>query len=138
MFQATVLLPIYQKKHQRQMNFDLTTNNIVIYLNTLLETIHIQLLHYWLHQYDMVLLLWSSSLCSQSLLNKFGNFFDVMIDSLTLFVSLFAFLSGMNIYCSDIPPLEFQSVNFIHAQFFPIYIIWGYVEILRYTITMVL
>ena len=37
---------LYQKKHQHQMNFDLTTNNILIYLNTLLETICIQLLHY--------------------------------------------------------------------------------------------
>ena len=129
---------LYQKKHQQQMNFDLTTNNILIYLNTLLETICIQLLHYWLHQYVMALFLLSSSLCSQPLLNKLGNFFDVMIDSLSFFVSLFAFLSGMNLYCSCIPPLEFQSVNFIHAKFFPIYIIWGYVEILSHTIITVL
>ena len=55
---------LYQKKHEHQMNFDLTTNNIIIYPNTLLDIIHIQFLHYWLHQYDMVLLLWSSVLCS--------------------------------------------------------------------------
>ena len=119
------------------MNFDLTTNNIVIYLNTVLETIYIQLLHYWLHQYDMVLLLRSSSLCSESLLNKFGNFFVIMIDSHTLFISLFTFLSGMNIYCSAIPSFEFHIINSIHDLFFPIYTISGCVEILDYTIITV-
>ena len=49
---------LYQKKHQQQMNFDLTTNNTLIFLNTLLETTRIQLLCYYkLHQYVMVLFL---------------------------------------------------------------------------------
>ena len=78
-----------------------------------------------------------SSLCSQSLLNKFGIFFAIMIVSLTLFISLFPFLSGMDIYCSDIPSFEFRNVNFIHAQFYPIYIIPGCVEILSYAINTV-
>ena len=128
---------LYQEQHEHQMNFDLTTNNIVIFLNVLSETIHIRLLQFWLHLYDMILLPWSSSLCSQSLLNKFGNFFVIMIDSLTLFISLFTILSGMNIYCSDIPSSEFRNLNFIHAQFSPIYIISGCVEILSYTINTV-